>query len=179
LQRRRCRTINRVRQVKYPCLVIPMAAQITRCDAIASVSDRAIARSNHVEDLTDFKRQRLDQFLNEEVGIELAQARESPQHRWRCWFACRTGSSRAGRRGRRSECARWRYLRRRIHTENGTAPIGGERAHEILPNMRGRAINFRQCSSSRSANGTTTRILRPARRRSRPFLARRERVCRR
>jgi hypothetical protein len=51
-----------------------------------SVTDKARGRRNHVEQLAEFERDRLDAFLNDEVGIELAQARASPKHRWRCWL---------------------------------------------------------------------------------------------
>ena len=44
--------------------------------------------------------------------------------------ACRTGSSPAEQRGRRSERARWRHVS--IHTAIGTPPTGGEREHETL-----------------------------------------------
>jgi hypothetical protein len=46
---------------------------------IISVTDRATARHNHVTDLADYKRERVDKFLREHVGIDLGQARPPNQ----------------------------------------------------------------------------------------------------
>jgi len=48
-----------------------------------SVSERSVMRSNHVDQLGPCKRQRVEQFLVEEVGVQLSTVRDDVSARWR------------------------------------------------------------------------------------------------
>ena len=53
---------------------------------IISVTDRSRGRHNHVDRRADYELDHINQFLNEEIGIHLAEARYSRAHRCKAWL---------------------------------------------------------------------------------------------